>query len=133
MALTLKEELHRLVDEIPDSRPDVTNALAAFATALIHDLGKSDPRFQLVVQDLADLHAQDDGPEELSSRLAALPKRWARDEDERNHPLPRFLAEAPEDDEPLTPEEIAMLHARRASVGLPPARRSHSAARKLPA
>jgi hypothetical protein len=38
------------------------------------------------------------------------------DESEHVDPLPRVLAEASEDDEPLTPEEAAMLDARLSTL-----------------
>lgn len=113
MALALKKELHRLVDEIPDSRPELVQVMLGIGLLLqTHDLGKADPEFQRLVRDVADLHARTSDPGELAAGWEALRNRWMRGESASEYPLPRVLAEAPDDDEPLTPEEREMLDAR---------------------
>lgn len=118
MALDLKEELHRLVDEIPDTRPDLARMMLNLVrvAALTHDLEKANPELQRLVRDVADLHAHADSSEELASGLDALRNRWVHGHDQEADALLRFLESAPDDDEPLTSEEAAMLDARLSAL-----------------
>ena len=106
MALALKEELHRLVDEIPESDPRWRLFFETVLRVLAErpDL-KTDP-LSRSLREAAETYFRE-GPESAGATDVGT--------------LPRVLAEAPEDDEPLTPEEIEMLDSRLRALETTPA------------
>jgi len=115
MALALKEELHRLVDEIPDSRPEVARVLFELGLLLTFASGNDDLMFRRFTREVAEAQAQAGDAGELLTRLQAVRDRWVHGQDQ-DDALLRFLESAPEDDEPLTSEEAAMLDARLSAL-----------------
>ena len=116
MALALKEELHRLVDEIPDSRPEVARVLFELGLLLIFASGNDDLLFQRFTREVAEAQEQSTDADELLTRLQVLRNRWVHGQDQDADPLLTFLQSAPDDDEPLTPEEAAMLDAHLSAL-----------------
>ena len=116
MALALKEELHRLVDEIPDSRPEVARVLFELGLLLTFASGNDNLLFRRFTREVAEAQAQSGDADELLSRLQAMRNRWVHGQDQGTDALLRFLESAPDDDEPLTAEEAAMLDARLSAV-----------------
>jgi hypothetical protein len=57
MALALKEELHRLVDEIPDSRPEVARGLFELGLLLTLASGNDDLMFRRFTCEVAEAPA----------------------------------------------------------------------------
>jgi hypothetical protein len=120
MAVALKEELHRLVDEIPDTRPEVARVLFELAFLLLFASSNDEALFDRFLQDVAEARGDSDDRDQLLARLEALRNRWVHGPREVVDALPRPLELAPDDDEPLTSEEAAMLDARRAAVATGP-------------
>ena len=83
MALALKEELHRLVDEIPETNPDVLRGVIELVRLMIAASSTDDTSMRRILRQVANAQAD------------------PQDTGELDDPLPRFLAEAPDDDEPL--------------------------------
>ena len=129
MALALKEELHRLVDEIPDSRPDIARVVFEHTLLLLPDNPDEDEAFHRALRIVAQDYLRDmvwvptsaDDAGEVPAKIRALRDKWVHEKLDIEPPLPRILAEAPEDDEPLTPEEIEMLDARIQALATTPA------------
>lgn len=116
MALALKEELHRLVDEIPDSRPEVARVLFELGLLLTFASGNDNLMFRRFTREVAEAQAQAGDVDELLTRLQVIRNRWLHGQDPDADALLRFLEAAPEDDEPLTPEEATMLDARLSAL-----------------
>ena len=116
MALALKEELHRLVDEISDSRPEVARVLFELGLLLTFASGNDDLMFRRFTREVAEAQAQASDADELLTRLQAVRNRWVHGQDQEADALLRFLESAPEDNEPLTSEEAAILDARLAAL-----------------
>jgi hypothetical protein len=116
MALALKEELHRLVDEIPDTRPEVARVLFELGLLLMFASGNDDLLFRRFTREVAEAQAQSRDVNELLMRLRAVRNHWVHGQNEDADPLLKFLESAPDDDEALTPEEATILDARLASL-----------------
>ena len=116
MALALKEELHRLVDEIPDSRPEVARVLFELGLLLTFAAGNDHLLFQRFAREVTEAQAQSSDADELLSRLQAVRNRWVHGQNQDADALLNFLESAPDDDEPLTPDEAAMLDARLSAL-----------------
>jgi hypothetical protein len=116
MALALKEELHRLVDEIPESRPEVARVLFELGLLLTFASGNDSLMFRRFTREVAEAQAQASNADELLTRLQSVRNRWVHGQEHDDDALLRFLESAPDDDEPLTPEEAAMLDARLAGL-----------------
>jgi hypothetical protein len=117
MVLSFKEELHRLVDEIPDSRPDVARVVFEAVLAVIPD--RPDDQFYRSLREVAEAYLREVDRTEASGDMGELPA-WVEALRDLRVPGPRddvdallrVLESAPDDDEPLTPEEIQMLDER---------------------
>lgn len=70
--------------------------------------------FRRFTREVAEAQASD--ADELLTRLQAVRNHWLHGQDPDVDALLRFLEAAPEDDEPLTPEEAAMLDARLSAL-----------------
>lgn len=116
MALALKDELHRLVDEIPDSRPEVARVLFELGLLLTFASSNDNVMFRRFTREVAEAQAQAGDADELLMRLQVVRNRWIHGQDQEADALLRFLESAPEDDEPLTPEEAALLDARLSAL-----------------
>jgi len=116
MAVALKEELHRLVDEIPDTRPEVARVLFELVFLLIFASRNDELLFRRFLREVVEAQRDSEDPNELLVRLNALRDRWVHGPREAVDPLLRALESAPDDDEPLTSEEVTMLEARRAAA-----------------
>jgi hypothetical protein len=141
MAAALKEELHRLVDEIPDTRPDVARVVFEHVLLLLPENPDEDDTFYRALREAADAYLREianaptgtDEPATLPVRIRDLRNRWVHGKHDVEYPLPRSLETAPDDDEPLTSEEIALLDARRAEVSSAPTIPHDELGRKLQA
>jgi hypothetical protein len=116
MAVALKAELHRLVEAIPDARPELTAALLEMGLRLIVASRADELLYRRLLRELAEVQASGHDPTELDARVKELQGRWLDELGAPTLPLPSVLESAPIDDEPLTLEEIAMLDARRATA-----------------
>jgi hypothetical protein len=115
MAVALKAELHRLVESIPETHPKVANELIELMFLLV-DTSREDERlFNQLVDEIDEIQVSATDPDDLMARLQDLRDRWSDTRDDADRLL-QLLESAPEDDEPVTPEERAMLDARRAST-----------------
>ena len=65
MALALKEELHRLVDEIPDSRPEIARVLFELGLLLTFASGNDNLLFRRFTREVAEAQAQSGDADEL--------------------------------------------------------------------
>jgi hypothetical protein len=121
MAVALKDELHRLIDEIPDTHPEVARVLFELGLLLIFASRNDELLFRRFLQELADIEARAGDPSDLLARVQALRNRWVHGQNDVDDALLRALESAPDDDEPLTTDEVAMLDARRAAAKTEPA------------
>ena len=113
MVVALKEELHRLVDEIPETRPEVARVLFQLVLLLIFASRNDELLFRRFLREVTEAQGGSEDANELLARLNALRDRWVHGPREAVDPVLRALESAPDDDEPLTSEEVAMLEARR--------------------
>jgi|SRR3954470_14881680 len=116
MAIAPKAALHRLVEAIPDTQPEVANVLIDLGARLIVASQNDEHLFRRLLSDLADMQASANDPEEQRVRVEDLRNRYLQEADAPVGSLPEVLESAPDDDEPLTAEEVAMLDARHASA-----------------
>jgi hypothetical protein len=120
MVIAPKSELHRLVEAIPDTRPDLAEAMIELGLRLLAASRTDEVLYRRLSRELADAQSESSDPSELDTRVTELQSRWLDELGAPSLPLPSFLESAPLDDEPLTPEEATILEARRASLGAKP-------------
>lgn len=120
MALALKEELHRLVDEIPDTRPDVAQAIFELFRLIIAVPPNDDLLIRRFLHEVAETQTNPSDTDALLARLKASGRVGEQGADDDVDALLRVLDSAPDDDEPLTPEEIEMLDARLLEAKITP-------------
>jgi hypothetical protein len=113
MAIAHKAELHRLVDAIPEARPELVEALMEVGLRLLVASRSDELLYRRLHRELVELQTSAGDRTELSTRTQELQSRWLDELGAPTVPLPLTLANAPIDDEPLTAEEIAILNARR--------------------
>jgi len=133
MAIPLKEELHRLIDEIPDTRPEVTRVLFELGLLLSFASGNDELLFRRFVREVAEVQTSAEDPDALMVRLKDLRDRWVHGPKRDTDTLLTVLESAPDDDEPLTEAEVAMLAVRRAAATVGPTIRHDELGRKLQA
>ena len=115
MAVALKSELHRLVESIPETQPEVANALIELMFLLVAASRQDEQRFDELVSEIGELQARSKDTADMMVRIRDLQNRWALPNDDAER-LWQILQAAPPDDEPLTAEEIEMLDRARASI-----------------
>jgi hypothetical protein len=115
MAVALKAELHRLVEAIPETHPKVANELIELMFLLVNTSRGDEQRFNQLVDEIAEIQGSSRDLDDLTTRLRDLQDRWSDTRDDADRLL-QLLESAPEDDEPVTPEERAMLDAARAAI-----------------
>ena len=120
MAVALKDELHRLIDEIPDTHPEVARVLFELTFLLLVSASNDELQFRRIVRDVAEAQAASEDPNELLARLQSLRDGWVHGRGGVADSLLAVLESAPDDDEPLTAEDVALLDARRAAVAVGP-------------
>jgi hypothetical protein len=133
MALAFKDELHRLVDEIPETHPEVARVLFELGLLLIFASRNDELLFRRFLREVADLQASAADPDEVMVKLQAMRDRWLHGSHDADDPLLKMLESAPADDEPLTPDEAAILDARRAAATAGPTMSHDELGRKLQA
>jgi hypothetical protein len=115
MAVAPKAELHRLIEAIPDTRPELADALLELGLRLVVASRADELLYRRLHRELAEVQASGNDPTELSANIKGLRGRWLDELGAPIMPLPPVLESAPIDDEPLTPEEAAILDAWRAA------------------
>ena len=123
MALALKEELHRLVDEIPSDDPRVMRAVFEALLRVLDERPYPDDPLLRTLRQVVEEYLLEVAESEVEADVQATEplSHSASNQRQAAHSLPRVLAEAPADDEPLTPEEIEMLDARIQALVTTPA------------
>jgi hypothetical protein len=112
MAVAPKSELYRLIEVIPDTQPELATVLTELGLRLLVASQSNELLYDRLVRELAGVQAMADDADGLSDGVKTLRDHWLRESDADDDPLLRMLESAPPDDEPLTPEEVAMLDAR---------------------
>jgi hypothetical protein len=115
MVMAPKAELHRLVEAIPDTQPELVDALLELGLRLIVASRADELLYRRLLRELAEVQASGNDATELGAKITGLRTRWLDELGAPIVPLPPVLESAPLDDEPLTPEEAAILDAWRAT------------------
>jgi hypothetical protein len=113
MSIAPKAELHRLVEAIPEARPELAEALMELGLRLLVASRSDELLYRRLHRELVEVQTSASDRAELSTRAQELQSRWLDELGAPTLPLPPALANAPIDDEPLTAEEAAILDARR--------------------
>ena len=99
-----------------DTHPELVGNLAALILRLVVAAKNDELMFRRLLRELSAAQDSSASPDEWVAQLKLLRDRWQHAVGEATSPLPPALQSALDDDEPLTPEEAAMLDERRASA-----------------
>src|SRR4051794_11884436 len=100
MVVAPKEQLRRLVEAIPHTRPELADILIELGSRLIVASQDDELLYRRLLRELDEVQASSDGPDELRAKVRELRDRWAHPSYEAD-PLLQMLESAPIDDEPL--------------------------------